>query len=128
MKKILIIDDDEQIREMMDLFLSNAGYSITTAVNGKEGECFYRSEGADLVIMDLYMPEQTGLETLVKLKNCFSDVKVIAMSGGYRESYRSEYKGAENITEIAEKFGAVKTFTKPMKLSLLLDAVKELID
>lgn len=127
MKKILIIDDDEQIREMLEVFLNNAGYKTTTAINGKEGELLYQSEGADLVIMDLYMPEQTGLETLVKLKSYFSDVKVIAMSGGYRESYRSDYKGAEDITAIAKKFGAVKTLTKPMKLSLLLKTVKEIV-
>lgn len=127
MKKILIIDDDEQVREMISLFLREAGYQTFTAANGREGEQLYLSEGADMLILDLYMPEQSGLETLIRLKNQETNIKIIAMSGGYRENYRSEYKGAEDITVLAKKYGALRTFTKPMKLRLLLESVQELI-
>ncbi len=51
MKKILIIDDDEQIRDMLGLYLKNAGYNIITAEDGKTGEDLYLSQKPDLLIM-----------------------------------------------------------------------------
>ena len=69
MKKILVIDDDDLVRNVMTKMLERAGFEVTTATNGREGVESYHNSPADLVITDLIMPEQDGIETIIQLKN-----------------------------------------------------------
>jgi len=120
MPLILIIDDDNQLRGMLRQTLELAGYDVLDAPNGKEGIKLYRQDPADLVITDLIMPEKEGIETIMDLKRDFSDVKIIAISGGGRID-------AEEYLHMAEKLGAQRTLTKPFELKELLEAVRELL-
>lgn len=118
MASILIIDDEDQIRRMMRTMLERAGYEVADAPNGKEGIEYCRKRLPDLVITDLIMPEKEGLETIIELRQEFPDLKIIAMSGGGRIT-------ADSYLGIARKFGAIRTFVKPIDRNDLLTAVEE---
>ena len=64
MARILVIDDDPDTRAMLELTLKSAGYEVISAADGREGVARQCTSPADLVITDLYMPNQEGLETI----------------------------------------------------------------
>ena len=120
MARILIMDDDVQVLAMLGQTLEREGYEVVTAANGEEGVRLYREDPSDLIITDLIMPEKEGLETIRELKRDFPDVKIIAIAGGGQID-------PENYFPLAEKFGARRTFTKPVERKALLKAIRELI-
>ena len=120
MARILIIDDDVQILDMLRQTLEREGYEVVDAPNGKEGIRLYREDPADLIITDIIMPEKEGIEIIVELKRDFPNVKIIAISGGGQI-------GSEEYLRIAKGLGALRTFTKPVEREELLGAVQELI-
>ena len=120
MPKILVIDDEPQIRSLIKTFLTRSGYEVDEAGDGIEGVERMKANPADLVITDLLMPKQEGLETIRQIRKDFPDVKIIAMSGGSQLTVM-------DFLPIAEKFGAVKVFHKPLDFTAMVDAVKELV-
>ncbi len=121
MKRILVIDDDAQVRQMLKQTLERAGYEVVDAADGAKGIKFYRDEPTDLVITDIIMPEKEGIETIMELKRDFPDVKIIAVSGGGRVD-------PGHYLEIACRLGADRTFTKPFDRVELLEAIQQLLD
>jgi DNA-binding response OmpR family regulator len=119
--RILIIDDEDQIRTMLRQLLEHEGYEVMEAPDGREGIKTYRSKPADLIITDIVMPEKEGIETIMELKQDYPDVKIIAMSGGGRIE-------PETYLKMAKNFGALLTFTKPIQTRQLLNAVKGLLN
>jgi len=125
MTRILVIDDDNQVRSMLTQRLRSAGYDVEDAPNGLVGiECVRNAQGVrnapfDVVIADLYMPEKEGLETIMDLRREFPDVKVIAISGGH------SFDTGHGLT-VAKKLGARYAFEKPVSWDEMLDAVREL--
>lgn len=119
MPRVLVIDDDEQVRLMLSRRLTNAGYAVEHAPNGVIGiECF-RKNPFDVVIADLYMPEKEGLETIIELRRDFPDVKIIAISGGH------SYDKGHGLS-VASKLGAQYAFEKPVPWDDMLQALQEL--
>jgi DNA-binding NtrC family response regulator len=118
--RILIIDDDVQILNMLRQTLEREGYDVLKASNGKQGIRLYREEPVDLIITDIIMPEKEGIETILELKRDYPDVKIIAISGGGRI-------GPEEYLDMAEKLGAQRTFIKPVERKQLLNAVRNLL-
>ena len=84
MKRLLVIDDDDQMRQMLKQMLERAGYEIIDAPDGQTGIELYRQNPTDLIITDLIMPQKDGMETIIELKRDFPNVKIIAISGGSR--------------------------------------------
>ncbi len=121
MRRILVIDDDWQMREMMHQALVRAGYEVVDAANGKIGMTLHRQEPVDLVITDLIMPEKEGIETIRELRRDFPGLKIIAISGGGRAS-------ADGYLSVAKTIGADRTLSKPFDLKQILDTVKDLLD
>ncbi|MBM9614174.1 response regulator [Desulfobulbus rhabdoformis] len=119
--KILVIDDDDQMRVLLRQVMEWAGYEVLEAEDGREGMHLQRRDPADLVITDLIMPEQEGLETIGQLRKEFPKTKVIAISGGGRI-------GPEAYLPAAQELGADKVFSKPFDVRELASAVKELLD
>ena len=117
---ILVIDDDDQFRGMLRETLEHAGYEVTDAPNGKEGIRLFRENPADLVITDLIMPEKEGIETIKELRQEYSEVKIIAMSGGGRI-------GPDSYLKMAKGLGALRTLTKPIEREELLRAIREVL-
>ena len=117
MPSILVVDDEDQIRHLIRETLEQAGYQVTEARDGKEALQQCRLAQADLIIMDILMPDQDGLETTSRLRREFPDVKVIAITGG------SEMVGTLNFLDVAKMLGAHRTLQKPFEMKALLDAV-----
>jgi DNA-binding response OmpR family regulator len=118
--RILVIDDEDQPRQILQQALERAGYEVTTARDGSEGLRRFRAAPTDLVITDILMPEKEGLETIVDLRREFPAVKIIAISGGGRT-------GSLNFLDIAERLGAQRTLQKPFGLHEMLAVVHELL-
>jgi DNA-binding response OmpR family regulator len=121
MSLILVIDDDEIIRSLLRDLLERDGYDVMEAENGKTGLKLVRENGADLVITDLIMPEREGIETIRELRRDFSDVKIIAISGGGTI-------GPETYLQMAKSMGAHRVFGKPFNLEEMSEAIRELLD
>ena len=118
MERILIIDDESQIRSMLRLMLERVGYEVMEAADGVEGIRQYRDNPADLIITDLIMPNKDGIGMIIELKKEFPQVKIIAMSGG-------GVNRPEGYLDGAKKLGATRTLTKPIDREEMIDAVKE---
>ncbi len=119
--RILIIEDDSEVRELLRTILSRAGYEISVASDGIQGIHAFRTDPTDLIITDLVMPGKEGLETIVDLKREFPDLKIIAISGGGQD-------GQNTYLNAAKLCGATMTFRKPFKNVDILAAVKNLLD
>jgi len=120
MKRLLVIDDDFFVRDMLERLMRKAGYEVETAENGAEALRLHRRNPVELVITDILMPEKEGLETITEFRKSFPGVKVIAISGGGRI-------GPANYLKMAKLLGADRTFAKPVDTSRLLSAVEELL-
>lgn len=120
MKKLLVVDDDATVREMLTVILEKEGYEVTAASDGKEAIRFFRRKPADLIITDILMPGQEGLKTIFDLRRDNPDVKIIAISGG------GQY-GLGNYLDAATALGANRAFAKPIERRELLKAVRELL-
>jgi CheY-like chemotaxis protein len=120
MARILVIDDDEQVLDMLYESLTREGYDVLKASNGEQGLRLYREKSVDLIITDIIMPEKEGIETIIELRQDFPNVKIIAISGGGRA-------GTKDYLQMAKIFGVQRTFAKPVAREQLLDAIKELI-
>jgi CheY-like chemotaxis protein len=120
MARILVIDDDEQVLDMLYESLTREGYDVLKASNGEQGLRLCRENSVDLIITDIIMPEKEGIETIIELRKDFPNVKIIAISGGGRA-------GTKDYLQMAKIFGVQRTFTKPVAREQLLDAIKELI-
>ena len=120
MTRILIIDDDTQIREMLSQVFLRAGYEVVAAADGDAACEMFRKSPADIIITDMVMPEKGGVETIMELRTDFPGVKIIAISGGGRT-------GPYGYLKLAERFGAEKVFSKPLSKDKILQAVEELL-
>lgn len=118
MARILIIDDESQIRSMLRLMLERVGYEVIEAADGMDGIRQYRDNPADLIITDLIMPNKDGIGMIIELKKEFPNVKIIAMSGG-------GVNRPEGYLDGAKKLGATRTLTKPIDRDEMINAVKE---
>lgn len=116
MAVILIIDDDPDMRDILKVTLESAGHKVTLAADGREGVQQYRAAPHDLVITDLFMPEQEGLETIKQLRMEFPDVSIIAISG--------RPTGGTMLT-VAERLGAKAVLQKPFLPKQLLETVEQ---
>ncbi|QTA90071.1 response regulator [Desulfonema magnum] len=119
MKHIIVADDDPLIRRLLRSVLEDGGYRVTEASDGKITIKLYRQKPADLVILDLIMPEKEGIETIIELRRDFPNIKIISISGGLMGE-------AEAFLDAARKLGALRTFKKPLNPFEMLRAVKEL--
>lgn len=104
MASILVIDDDEALRLLLRTILEADGHQVREAGNGRIGLALYRAQTADVVITDILMPEQDGMEVILELTREFLDARVIAMTGA---------SGNQNFLSVAKLFGARHILEKP---------------
>jgi DNA-binding NtrC family response regulator len=117
MTKILVIDDDAVVRKTVVYLLEGAGYNVLSAEDGKRGMVLFRSEQPDLVITDIIMPEQEGIQTITEMHSEKPDARIIAMSGGGRI-------GNVDFLKIAQELGAMDAIPKPFDSDELLTIVE----
>jgi len=137
MPKILVVDDDENVRTLLSAALVKAGCEVKVASDGGDAALMMNSDYYDVVICDvimpskpsidtisdlkkrLVMPEREGLEAIINIRDNFPEAKIIAISGSMPDR-------AEEFLSRARAFGAVYAFKKPFSLKALLRAVYKL--
>lgn len=117
-RRVLVVDDDPGVRDVIRSMLESSGYAVLLAANGKEAMRLLKSERADLILTDLVMPEQEGIETIKALRREYPEIKVIAMSGAFGGDY----------LRIAAYLGAHATLAKPIQMDKLLKLVRETLE
>ena len=114
MARILVIDDDPELRAMLEQTLKTAGYEVISAADGREGVVRQGASPADLVITDIYMPIQDGVETIREFRIRFPKVAIIAMTGR---------PDAGIMLSIAQNLAAVGILRKPFAADELIAIV-----
>jgi CheY-like chemotaxis protein len=119
MTRVLLVDDDESFRPMVQLMLERLGYQVVTAVNGAEALARYAGQRCEIVLTDIVMPDKEGLETIRELMRRDCGARIIAMSGGGRVN-------ANDYLQLAARLGATRVLRKPFSIQELVDALDSL--
>ena len=114
--KILLLDDNTALHEPLAEILSLAGHEVTTTASGLEAVEHVRLSPCDLVITDIIMPEQDGIETIIKLRKFSPTLKIIAVSGG-------GILDGKFYLELASHLGADAVLEKPFSAADILAAI-----
>jgi len=122
MARILVIDDHYSMRQTIREILEDGGHEVLEAADGQSGIQLQRSQQADLVITDIFMPEKEGLSTIRDLCAEFPGIRTIAMSGG-----NADLTAPESFIALARRFGARATLTKPFQIDELLTVVNQVL-
>jgi two-component system, chemotaxis family, chemotaxis protein CheY len=118
---ILIVEDDPVVRRTLELALRSAGFDAIPASNGQEGIALFRLRSPHVVVTDILMPEQDGIETILQIRREAPATKIIAISGGGSV-------GHSDFLEIATKLGANVVLAKPVAPAALIEAVRKCVD
>jgi DNA-binding response OmpR family regulator len=119
-KRILVVDDNEDLRTTIQALLQADGFDVSVAADGEAALLQHRSRPADVVITDLFMPDKDGIETIIELKKLYPNVKIVAMSG-WTSTQGSDY------LQVAREIGASVTLQKPFDPLELSRVVRQLV-
>jgi DNA-binding response OmpR family regulator len=111
--KILVVDDDATVRELVKALLCQNGYDVREAPDGEIALASLADDPVDIVLIDILMPRKEGLETIIELKQGFPNLVVFAMSA-------SGARKGHDFLSIAAKFGADGILQKPFSPDELL--------
>ncbi|OEU66818.1 MAG: response regulator receiver protein [Desulfovibrio sp. S3730MH75] len=120
MKKILIIDDDPKMRDLLKHYLKEEPATLLTAPDGEVGVQLFADHEIDLIIIDIFMPNMDGIQTIIEIKQKKADSKILVISGG------GEYTGLEYIKQ-AKALGAEKALVKPFTKDDFLKTVNSML-
>jgi CheY-like chemotaxis protein len=129
MSSVLIIDDEQDIRDSVGETLRRAGYTVNSANNGTAGVAEYRRAPSDLVITDIIMPKGHGVDAIRAIRGEFPGARILAVSGGGNFgplAYAPEAITTSAYLAAATQAGADMVLTKPFDRVTLLDAVRKL--
>ena len=115
MATILLVEDHDDVRRMLCLYLERAGYHLQAVPDGEAALEHYREDPADLVVTDLLLPGMSGVELIADLRCEFPDVKIVATSSGEKMLARARQMA---VTEILQK---------PFPPSKLLKIIKRIL-
>ncbi|NBB90459.1 MAG: response regulator [Spirochaetes bacterium] len=118
MSTILVVDDEEGIREVLSAILDDEGYEVRVAADGVEGLALMESESVDLVLLDVWLPNMGGIDVLKKIKEDSPEIPTIIISG----------HGSIDIAVKAVKLGAFDFLEKPLSLERVTTAVKNALE
>ena len=118
-RTVLVIDDDDAIRQLLRSLLEREGFVVEEAVDGQEGIERHRNQPADLVITDIIMPNKDGVNTMFELLKMTPNLKIIAISGGGWQVKEIDF-------DIAKQLGA-HTIEKPIRREVLLEAIQKIL-
>jgi DNA-binding NtrC family response regulator len=119
MSCILLIDDDDALRTVLARALTQAGYEVVEANEGRSAVEHLRRRPVDVVVTDLIMPGQEGIETIMQLRRDHPTLPVIAMSGGMANS--------PHYLELARRLGAGRTLQKPFLVEDIVQALRSVL-
>jgi CheY-like chemotaxis protein len=118
--RVLLVEDDEDLRHALARLLTQNGYEVAQAPNGRLALQHMEQQPAQVVVTDMLMPEMDGVETILALRRAYPEVKIIAISGG-------GINPAENYLALARTLGTHKVLAKPFVPLELLEAIRESI-
>jgi CheY-like chemotaxis protein len=118
--KFLVIDDDDAVRYTVAKILRRHGHDVASAADGKRGIALVEDERPHVVVTDIIMPEQEGIETIIQLRRENPEIKIIAISGGFR-TYNYD------VLSIARNLGADDILPKPFEADDLMRSVDRVI-
>lgn len=121
MARILVVDDDPQVRKLLVSFLERDGHMITTAANGLEARRWLDGLKMDLIITDIVMPEADGFELIGWMRNLPDHPRIIAISGG------SSALDKGYLLTVAQHLAADKVLPKPVSYETMKLAVHEVL-
>lgn len=122
MTRILLIDDDDAVREATEMLLKAKGFDVVAVHNGKAGVEAVKAGAFDVAIVDLFMPDMDGLETTKAMRQHAPTLAVIAVSGFMLGGDR--LLEMPNFDAMANEAGAVSTLYKPFRPDALLRAIE----
>ncbi|MCX6955403.1 MAG: response regulator [Verrucomicrobia bacterium] len=117
MPSILLIEDDDLLCDVLTKVLRSVGYSVMVATDGRKALALFHAEPADLIVTDIVMPDQDGLEVIMALHREQPELPIVAISGAKPELYLG----------LAARLGARRTLSKPFSPETLLRAVADLL-
>lgn len=117
--RLLIADDEPDVRLSLQLALELAGYSVRIAANGHEALALQRESAADILITDIFMPDSDGMETIASFRKEFPATRIVVVSGAGKRP-KSDYLHAAHV------LGADLTLKKPLDIEQLLERLKTL--
>jgi len=121
MAHILLIDDDIQVRMVLEGFLTHDGHQVVCATNGKEAQKLLGDEPFDLVLTDIVMPERDGFEVIMHLITQPERPRIIAISGG------SPTLSQQLILNMSSKLPIERVLSKPVSYQQLSTAVNDVL-
>ena len=120
MDSILVIDDDPQIRQLLEEVLRDEGYNVSSAESVEMGLPLYPKSLWPLIVTDVLMPNREGLETIRELRKNNPHMKILAISGGLDQE-------GMDMLDIAKRFGADRVLRKPFEVKEFLNVVQEIL-
>jgi len=117
---ILVMEDHDDTRDVLDMLLRTEGYEVTLAVDGEDGLEKYRQRPADIVLVDIFMPRKNGIDTIRELTRDFPDSVCVAMSADGDPLRR-------NALEFAREAGARLALRKPIEPWVLLRTLEGVV-
>lgn len=120
MAKILLVEDDDLVRDMLTQILGRASHEVTCATNGEEATELLRKISPDIMVTDIIMPKKSGITLISEVKNRHPTLEIIAISGGGRLD-------PTGYLDLSESLGASVSFEKPIDNTALLMAIDLLL-
>jgi two-component system response regulator (stage 0 sporulation protein F) len=120
MAKILLVEDDNLVRDMLTQVLQRADHQVVVATNGEEATEYLRKEKPDIMVTDIIMPKKSGITLISEVKSRHPNLEIIAISGGGRLD-------PTGYLDLSESLGASVSFEKPIDNTALLMAIDLLL-
>lgn len=120
MAKILLVEDDDLVRDMLTQVLERASHQVICATNGEEATEILRKDQPDIMVTDIIMPKKSGITLISEVKNRHPNLEIIAISGGGRLD-------PTGYLDLSENLGASVSFEKPIDNNALLMAIDLLL-
>lgn len=120
MARVLIADDDQRMRDATRAMLEEEGHFVIEAKEGAEALRLLQTERIDVIVCDMFMPGQDGIQTIQALRRDFPQLKIIAVSGG-------GYSGAIDVLRMARLIGATEVLSKPYSRGALFEAINRVM-
>ncbi len=120
MAKILLVEDDEAVRDMLTQMLTRAKHVVAGAVDGEDALKVLKEFKPDIMVTDIIMPKKSGTELIEEVKRNLSDLEIIAISGGGRSD-------PIGYLDLSEELGASVSFAKPVDNQALLMSIDLLL-
>ncbi len=120
MAKILLVEDDELVRDMLTQVLQRASHQVIAAANGEEATDYLQKESPDIMVTDIIMPKKSGISLISEVRARHPKLEIIAISGGGRLD-------PTGYLDLSENLGASVSFEKPIDNTALLMAIDLLL-